>query len=119
MLKIYKNSPWPVYQSHKEVRAVKIKAIVFDDFVANETGRESNGTAQITPVNDDIPSFYVKADWVRRVKTLMRNHVLVGGYYVLYEDGYDSWSPAKAFEDGYTLIEEQKLTTTEVKLWQK
>jgi hypothetical protein len=28
----------------------------------------------------------------------------VGGYYVRYEDGYESWSPAKAFEDGYTRI---------------
>lgn len=28
----------------------------------------------------------------------------VGGYYVLYEDGYESWSPAKAFEEGYDKI---------------
>lgn len=28
----------------------------------------------------------------------------IGGYYVLYADGYESWSPAKAFEDGYTRI---------------
>lgn len=27
------------------------------------------------------------------------------GYVVRYSDGYTSWSPAKAFEDGYTLIE--------------
>lgn len=27
---------------------------------------------------------------------------LVGGYYVRYADGFESWSPAKAFEDGYT-----------------
>lgn len=26
------------------------------------------------------------------------------GYRVIYEDGYESWSPKKAFEDGYTLI---------------
>lgn len=25
-----------------------------------------------------------------------------GDYIVIYEDGYKSWSPAKAFEDGYT-----------------
>ena len=24
-----------------------------------------------------------------------------GDYYVRYADGYESWSPAKAFEDGY------------------
>lgn len=25
-----------------------------------------------------------------------------GDYIVIYEDGYKSWSPAKAFEEGYT-----------------
>ena len=29
----------------------------------------------------------------------------VGGYYVRYEDGFESWSPAEAFEKGYTRIE--------------
>ena len=28
----------------------------------------------------------------------------VGGYYVVYADGYASFSPSKAFEDGYTRI---------------
>jgi hypothetical protein len=27
-----------------------------------------------------------------------------GGYLVIYEDGYRSWSPAEAFEAGYTKI---------------
>jgi hypothetical protein len=30
---------------------------------------------------------------------------LVGGYYVRYEDGYESWSPAAAFEAGYTRLD--------------
>jgi hypothetical protein len=30
-----------------------------------------------------------------------------GGYYVLYEDGYESFSPARAFESGYTKVEEK------------
>ena len=29
----------------------------------------------------------------------------VGDYYVRYEDGYESWSPTKAFEEGYTRID--------------
>ncbi|MCK9988658.1 MAG: hypothetical protein AzoDbin1_05130 [Azoarcus sp.] len=29
----------------------------------------------------------------------------VGGYYVVYEDGYKSFSPAIAFESGYTRID--------------
>jgi hypothetical protein len=28
-----------------------------------------------------------------------------GGYFVIYGDGYESFSPARAFEEGYTLIE--------------
>lgn len=28
----------------------------------------------------------------------------VGGYYVVYEDGYKSFSPASAFESGYTRL---------------
>lgn len=29
----------------------------------------------------------------------------VGGYYVRYADGYESWSPAQAFEEGYTRVD--------------
>jgi len=28
----------------------------------------------------------------------------VGGYYVVYADGYKSFSPAQAFEEGYTRV---------------
>jgi hypothetical protein len=28
----------------------------------------------------------------------------IGGYYVVYEDGYKSFSPASAFENGYTRL---------------
>lgn len=30
-----------------------------------------------------------------------------GGYYVRYEDGYESWSPAAAFENGYTPLSDE------------
>ncbi len=29
----------------------------------------------------------------------------IGGYFVIYEDGYSSYSPAQAFEDGYRAID--------------
>lgn len=35
-----------------------------------------------------------------------KNKPGVGGYFVRYEDNYSSWSPAKAFEDGYCLLAE-------------
>lgn len=31
----------------------------------------------------------------------------IGGYLVEYEDGYQSYSPAQAFESGYSLIEDE------------
>jgi len=34
----------------------------------------------------------------------------LGGYYVRYEDGYESWSPAKAFEEGYARTFEEGYT---------
>lgn len=36
------------------------------------------------------------------------NHI-EDGYKVVYEDGYESWSPAKPFEEGYVLEEEGEL----------
>ncbi len=37
-------------------------------------------------------------------KWVDRHSARVGGYYVVYEDGYASYSPQAAFEGGYTLI---------------
>lgn len=33
-----------------------------------------------------------------------------GGYFVRYDDGYESYSPAKAFEEGYTPLAPQQLS---------
>lgn len=77
----------PRYKCHKEVRAVKIFGIDY----------HQDGSATVHPV-DDGDSFVVSADYLRRYKPE------AGGYYVVYADGYKSFSPAKAFEDGYSLI---------------
>lgn len=45
---------------------------------------------------------FINADKVKELTK--RGEPAVGDYYVQYEDGYASWSPAKAFEGGYTLI---------------
>lgn len=37
---------------------------------------------------------------------MAKHNPSVGGYYVIYDDGYTSWSPGPQFEAGYTLIEE-------------
>lgn len=86
----------PMYQCHKQVWALKIKAIVSDISLAKEEGRETTGGATITPEEEGYAPFEVKADYVRK------HCPQAGGYYVVYEDGYASYSPAKAFERGYT-----------------
>jgi hypothetical protein len=88
-------TPMPQYQSLKKVWAVKIANILRD---GEGEDRETDGTAMITPVEERFAPFMVDAEFMRR------NKPEVGGYYVVYEDGYKSYSPAKAFEDGYTQI---------------
>ena len=35
---------------------------------------------------------------------LSRHMPRIGGYFVRYDDGYESWSPADAFEAGYSIL---------------
>jgi hypothetical protein len=79
----------PRYKCHKEVHALKIKAIALAD---------GGGNALITPEEGPYAPFVVDAAYLEKHKPQ------AGGYYVVYDDGYKSWSPAKAFEDGYTRI---------------
>lgn len=77
----------PKWRSHKVVRAAQI------------IGIDPSGSATVTllfkhPVLPLTVSFlYVN-----------KHEPQIGGYYVLYEDGYESWSPADSFEAGNTLI---------------
>lgn len=84
--------------SHKKVWALKIRAIDFDRDKAMEEDRETDGSAIITPEENGYAPFKVLNEYVRR------HDPIAGGYYVVYEDGYKSFSPAKAFEDGYALV---------------
>lgn len=82
----------PKYKSHKEVWALKIKSIVRDGEGEN---RESDGSAIITPEEEGYAPFRVEGEYLHKHKPQ------VGGYYVVYKDGYKSYSPAEAFEEGY------------------
>ena len=85
----------PKYQSHKRVWALKIKSIKRDGEGEN---RDSDGSAMITPVEAGYAPFRVEFDYMHKHKPE------AGGYYVQYEDGYKSFSPAQAFEEGYKKI---------------
>ena len=80
----------PLYQSHKRVRAAKITEI---------ESHESDGRGSHTMIFGEIDgSKFLSDEWKDRFKPE------VGGYYVVYDDGYSSFSPAKAFEEGYSRI---------------
>ena len=83
----------PSYKCHKIVQAFKIQKIVIS-FKCGEIHRA------LEPENPDYPPIEVSDNFI------FRHQPLPGGYYVRYPDGYESFSPAAAFEEGYTLIDE-------------
>lgn len=86
----------PRYKCHKEVWALKIAKI---DYHGNFNSEGAGGLgATIIPDDPRYAAFEVDNRYV------MKHAPKVGGYYVVYDDGYKSFSPAKAFEDGYTKI---------------
>lgn len=82
----------PRYRSHKIVHALKIASV--------ELYPES-GDGAVYPDDEGYAPFEVSADWITRYKPADGDD----GYYVVYDGGYASWSPTKAFRDGYTLID--------------
>ena len=81
----------PRYKCHKEVQALKIASIAIAE----------DGSAVIVPAEPGYSRFAIAAPWAERFKGSDKDL----GYYVVYEDGYASWSPSKAFEEGYTRVE--------------
>ena len=88
----------PKYVCHKQVWALKIAKLELDITLAAAEDRETTGGAWITPADEGYAKFHVEALYVAK------HNPREGGYYVVYPDGYKSFSPAAAFEDGYTKI---------------
>lgn len=79
----------PRYRSHKVVHALKMQTVV----------AHPNGTGKFYPVEEGFPPIELSKSY------MMKHAPQAGGYYVVYADGYESWSPAEAFEGGYTRID--------------
>lgn len=83
----------PQWQCHKKVRASKITKITV--------------TSNRNTLVDAVAARLDDGQWVVLDPAFCAKHApQAGGYLVQYEDGYLSFSPAKAFEEGYTKIEE-------------
>lgn len=80
----------PKYHCHKEVWALKIDSL--------KARTPDDGTLLLTPVEKGCAPFVLDAAFVSK------HNPQTGGYYVVYKDGYKSFSPAEAFEEGYTRI---------------
>jgi hypothetical protein len=78
----------PRYKCHKEVWALKIAGIA---------PQNADGVAMIQPADSGYAAFPVSQEYQQKHKPQ------VGGYYVVYDDGYKSYSPAAPFESGYSL----------------
>jgi hypothetical protein len=87
----------PRYQSHKKVWADKVVKV-----------KDNSGeNCEAAMANDSFIIWYLDSGGYVHVSKdlkLRGGENPVGGYYVQYDDGFQSWSPAKAFEEGYTRI---------------
>lgn len=79
---------YPKYRCHKEVWALKIKHVAIDN----------DANYSIVPVEEGYLPIRVTKEFIHK------HNPNSSGYFVIYKDGYQSFSPAEAFEDGYTLI---------------
>ena len=85
----------PVYRCYKKVRALKIKEVCPDSFLAMKENRETDGSVELFPESVGFPVITVDAAFVRK------HSPQPGMYFVVYDDDYASMSPAEAFEGGY------------------
>ncbi len=78
----------PKYKCHKEVHALKIEGVRID----------LGGYATLTFEDKTFAPRQMPAEWNLKFRPK------AGGYYVVYKDGYTSWSPGDVFEAGYTKL---------------
>ncbi len=96
----------PVWRSHKEVEAFQIARIH-----AQELGTANNTVAAPRYIGGRLVASkteYVLSDESGELTAIVgdgyieKHEPFVGGYFVRYENGYESFSPAGTFEDGHS-----------------
>ena len=88
----------PTWRSHKVVEGFKIDRIGLD--ITPGCGYTLHGYDVTTKTEMQV---FVEVGYCQQHKPK------VGGYFVRYEDGYESFSQAAAFEGGYTPIRRRRL----------
>ncbi len=83
----------PRYRSHKSVHALKLKSIL----------PEEGGVLSMTPEDPRFKAIRLEGAEADRFRRACLQNIEDCGYLVVYTDGYRSWSPTTAFEEGYTL----------------
>ena len=73
----------PRYQCHKKVHALQIAEI---------------SGCELRFKDERYAPMFKAISWFNK------HMPEAGGYFIVYEDGYESYSPMEAFESGYTLI---------------
>ncbi len=81
----------PRYKCHKEVHALKISQFRATMSSGMTLYFEDEGFEPIEIPESEVNPFLELKDSNK-------------GYLVVYADGYRSWSPTKAFEEGYTRL---------------
>ena len=79
----------PTYKCHKVVHALKIRHLIV----------RADGGLEMTPEEEGYAGIVLPLEFVKK------HDPAQGGYYVIYEDGYKSFSPAEAFEKGYSRLD--------------
>jgi len=79
----------PQYKCHKTVWALRIKAI----------DKSGDGDVRLEFFDELFAPRPVSAEY------MSKHNPSAGGYFVVYKDGYESFSPQHAFENGYMLID--------------
>lgn len=107
----------PIYQCHKRVRAVIIHRVEHrkdgaaliiplqvEHYLAGHPDPESiseKDIPQALQAQHGMGPFMTSEGWAERFKGSNREDP---GVWVLYEDGYQSWSPTEQFDNGYSLL---------------